>query len=207
MSHWSGDVDATDDYYANDGILRNGTQVTAGMKNQALQFDAVDDNVEIPFSPTLISLSFSVEAWVKPLSQVTNGTNQSVIFGQGNGAPQLVVRPGISGVYVSWQFKSTAGPFPDVVSGAEIPIGTFSHVVGTWDGNMLRLYIDGVLDNYSIPGAVPVLTNSCPFNIGGFGDSQGCSGNRQLFNGLIDELKLYDEAIEPARVLSNFQNP
>ena len=206
VSLWSGDVGASDDYYTNDGILRNGASSVPGRVGQAFAFDGVDDNVEVPFSPTLISPAFSVEAWVNPSSQVSNSTNQSVIFGQTSGALALVVRPGTLGLQVAWMFKSLPGPFVVLLSSSEIPIGSFSHIAGTWDGHMLRLYINGVLDAHLVPGQTPRLGNQCPFNVGGFGDSTGCSGNKQNFHGLIDELRLYDEAIEPARVLAHFQN-
>ena len=173
-------------------------------------FDGVDDTVEIPFSPTLISPSFSVEGWVTPLSQVGDPINQELIFGQSSGTYHLVVKPGTTGLKVQWGFKAPDGRFTYLVSNTEIPIGSFSHLAGTWDGTTLGLYINGVLDVQLGPGKTPTSSVSCPFSLGGFGvrsQSEGCPGNigGQFFNGVIDELKLHNVALTPLQATTIFK--
>ena len=62
-----------------------------------------------------------------------NGSiNQNLMFGQNYGACQLVARTGTSGVRIALQFGTSSITFYGVNSTGEIPIGQFTHLVGTW---------------------------------------------------------------------------
>jgi len=78
-----------------------------------------------------------------------------------------------------------------------MPIGQFSHLVGTWDGVTLRLYINGVLNAQTVPGASPV-DLGYPFYIGGYLLPDNYAG--QFFNGLIDEVSYYNRALSGGEV-------
>ena len=106
-SWWPGDENAQDIQGSNDGILKSGVSFAQGKLAQGFLFDGGDDHVEIPFAQTLTTADASVEAWVKPLSAVSDPINQEVIFAQSNGALQMVVRQGTTGLIVGWFFKGT----------------------------------------------------------------------------------------------------
>ena len=84
-----------------------------------------------------------------------------------------------------------------------MPIGQFSHLVGTWDGTTLRLYVNGVFNAQSAPGASPV-DSGCPFFIGGFYavNDGSCNYVGQFFNGLIDEVSYFNRALSGAEIQS-----
>jgi hypothetical protein len=134
-----------------------------------------------------------------PMARPTNAENQDWIFGQNSGL-QLNIRTGTSGVYVDFQFWNGTS-FYDVVSADQIPFNTFSHVAGTWDGTTLRLYVNGALNNSRIPGAAPK-DSGCDFFIGGVSDSTGgrCNYVGQFFNGLIDEVYLYNRPLSATEI-------
>jgi hypothetical protein len=112
----------------------------------------------------------------------------------------LAVRTGTVGLTVAFEFATDPNTFYEVASDGEIPIGDFTHLVGTWDGTTLSLYINGELDAYAMPGAVP-WDSGCAFHIGGFYDPEGdCGYVGQFFNGLIDEVTYYSQALSPADV-------
>jgi hypothetical protein len=67
------------------------------------------------------------------------------------------------------------------------------HVVGTYDGSTVRLYIDGTLED-SIPGPSSVAANSLPLGLGA-----EPSGYRSM-NGAIDEAGIYGYALSAAEV-------
>src|ERR1035441_6519253 len=81
--------------------------------------------------------------------------------------------------------------------------GQFSHLVGTWDGTTLRLYVNGVFNAQSAPGASPV-DSGCPFFIGGFYavNDGSCNYVGQFFNGLIDEVSYFNRALSGAEIQS-----
>ncbi len=195
VSWWRAEGTANDSVDDNSGTLLNGAGFTNGMVGMAFDFSGQNDCVQIPYSPTLITSNFTAEAWVEPAAQVSDPGNQTVIFGQSYGHCQLVVRGGTTGLSVAFQFGVNSYTFYDVVSTNEIPINQFSHLVGSWDGTTLRLYINGVLNNMITPGVSPV-DSGCPFFIGGFYTPSGdCAAVGQYFNGLIDEVSYYNRAL------------
>ena len=167
VSWWGAEATAADAVGTNNGVLF-GAGFGAGMVGQAFSFDGSTQAVFIPYTQSLLATNYSAEAWVKPLSQVSDPINQEQIIGQAGGW-QLVVRPGASGVSVAFLFATSTGGFPGVVSSSELPIGQFSHVVGSWDGTTLRLYINGLLNAQAVAGGMP-LDSGRELHIGGSRD-------------------------------------
>ena len=201
VSWWPGEGSAGDSVGSNQGTLLNGASFAQGMVGQAFSFNGSNQCVQIPNAPSLVNSNYSVEAWVKPLAQVSDPINQEVIFGQSYGHCLLLARTGSTGVLVAFQFGVSHFTFFEAAGTSEIPIGQFTHLAGTWDGTTLRLYINGVLNAQSTPGASPV-DSGCPFSIGGFyspaaGD---CGYVGQFFNGLIDEVSYYQRSLSAAEI-------
>jgi hypothetical protein len=203
ISWWAGEGNAFDSARDNNGTLLNGVGFAAGMVGRAFAFSGSNECVTIPWRSSLGTSNFSVEAWIQPMAQVNDPANQWLVFGQTFGHVQLVVRTGTSGLLVAFQFNVGLSAIFDVTSTNEIPIGQFSHLVGTWDGTVLSLYINGVLNSQRTPGALPV-DSDCPYFIGGFYNpiAAGCSSVGQFFNGLVDEVSYYNRALSPAEVQS-----
>ena len=197
VSWWRGEGTATDAAGTNNGAPE-GAAFVAGEVGQAFSFNGTTQCVSIPYSGALITTNYSVEAWVKPLTQVSDPINQDLIIGQAYGW-QLVARTGTSGVAVAFAFGTSLYTFYDVVSTSEIPIGQFSHLVGTWDGATLRLYINGALNAQNVPGTTPVDLRY-GFYIGGFDVKSGLPGFGQFFNGLIDEASYYNRALSASEI-------
>jgi hypothetical protein len=201
VSWWPGEGSADDIIGTNNGTLVGGASFVSGEVGQAFSFNGANQCVQIPYAPSLVSSNYSVEAWVKPLAQVSDPINQDVIFGQSYGQCQLAARRGSTGVRIAFQFGVSQVTFYGVVSTNEIPIGQFTHLTGTWDGTTLRLYINGVLNAQRTPGASPV-DPGCPFSIGGIYNTAvgGCNYVGQFFNGLIDEVSYYNRALSGGEV-------
>ena len=190
VSWWAAAGNALDSVGTNNGVV-NGAGFAVGEVGQAFSFSGTGQYVSIPYSRSLVATNYSVEAWVKPLAQVSGSPSQDVIVAQVYGW-QLVVRPGTSGIKAVFVFATSTATFHSVVSTSEIPIGQFSHVVGTWDGTTLRLYINGVLNAQEVPGATPVDL--------GYGFCIGGSFDGQCFNGLIDEAGYYSRALSAGEI-------
>ncbi len=85
-------------------------------------------------------------------------------------------------------------------STASIPMGTLAHVAMTFDGTTLRLYINGQLDSQvATPTSVVYYSTSMPVLIGACNFGAGYS---RSFQGLIDEVRIWDHARTPAEIAS-----
>jgi hypothetical protein len=80
------------------------------------------------------------------------------------------------------------------------PVGRWTHLALTYDGARYRLYIDGA-EASSRSASGRVLRTSDPLWIG---------GNRpygEYFRGVIDEVRVYDRALDPAQVRAAMSTP
>lgn len=57
---------------------------------------------------------------------------------------------------------------------------------------MLKVYVNGLLSGKTATTQMPA-ASTCPFYIGGFQDACGFTG--QFFNGIVDEVSLYNRAL------------
>ena len=70
-------------------------------------------------------------------------------------------------------------------------IGGWTHVLQTWDGKMLKLYMDGVLD-VQIKAAGPLATGDSPVIIGRL--------DTFAFKGSMDDVRIYSRALSAEEV-------
>src|SRR4029079_504417 len=87
--------------------------------------------------------------------------------------------------------------------GPALAVDSWSHIVGTFDGAVLRIYVNGALVASANSGA-PV-AGSGPALIGRLG-AEGGSPGIYPFTGSIDEVAVYGSALSPSRVLAHFTN-
>jgi hypothetical protein len=195
VSWWAAEGDASDAFRINGGTLQNGAGFTNGMVGQSFVFDGTSQAVEIPHASSLVNTAFTFEAWVNPTGQVS----QAFVFGQSYGR-QLIVRGGNRGLTAAFVISTDRWHFREVDSSAEIALNQWTHLVGTWDGTSLSLYINGALDQQATPGVV-AWDSGCAFHIGGIYDPAGtCAYTGQFFSGLIDEVTLYNAALTAEEV-------
>ena len=193
VSWWPAEGNASDLLGPNAGTLQNGTAFATGMVGQSFALNGANHAMQIPYATNLISTNFSFEVWLYPSNQVSS---QRFIFGQGYGR-QLVVSPGTRGLKVSVYVTPNAYTWYHVDSSAEIPLGEWTHLVGTWGANYLTLYVNGAFDRQAAASVVP-WDSGCAFAVGGNYNVCGYSG--QYFPGRIDEVTLYGSALAPSDV-------
>src|ERR1039457_126157 len=113
VSWWAAEGNTLDSVGTNNGVLFPGAAFTAGEVGQAFSFNGTTQCVTVPYSRSLVTTNYSVEAWVKPLTQVSDPLNQDLIIGQAYGW-QLIGRPGTSGISVEFLFATSKSSFPTV---------------------------------------------------------------------------------------------
>ncbi len=102
-------------------------------------------------------------------------------------------------VQVELGFLGIPGEVIELNSIGLIPIGQPTHLAATFDGSEIRLYINGLLDT-SVGFSGSIRTDTArPLGIGNQAERE------RPFNGLIDDVVLYDYALSPDRVLVHWQ--
>jgi hypothetical protein len=81
-----------------------------------------------------------------------------------------------------------------------LPLNAWSHLAATYDGSMLRLFVNGVqVASAAYTGSLSTSTN--PLRIG------GNSGFGEYFAGVIDEVRIYYRALTPSEIAADMTIP
>jgi hypothetical protein len=106
---------------------------------------------------------------------------------KGNAWGLEVVPPSGEGGLMRFGFRVGGDEY--AVGGYQWPAGEWHHVVGVYDGNEVRLYVNGELDA-SKAYSGPIATNDASVTIGG-----NPLDSDDVFIGMIDEVRIYDRAL------------
>ncbi|MGH1404827.1 MAG: LamG domain-containing protein [Alphaproteobacteria bacterium] len=198
VSHWT--LDETSGTNANDGAgtntgtlqdgLNAGTNTTPGAIGTALQFDGSNDNIDAGNDPSIngITGNITVSVWVKA---DTLGDNKSILSNSRD----------CCGTYNGFELdrRSTGAYRFTLWNGTSRSISTpviavtdrWQHIVGTYDGAQIRIYVDGTEENsVSYSGGIgsPASFN---FKIG----ELGYLPNVWAWDGAIDDVRIYNRAL------------
>jgi hypothetical protein len=192
VSWWSGEGDANDNIGTNNGTLVGGASYAPGEVGQAFLFDGSSGYVSIPDSPSLDSFTtnITIELWLK-VNQTSANADWRGIVSKGNTAWELV---GTSG---SGTLTFTAVSGVDLIGFRSINDEQWHHVAAVYDGTNMYLYVDGTLDA-STPATGMIPQNNYPLSLGEDPDGP----LPYYFNGLIDEVSLYNRALSAPEIQS-----
>ena len=172
------------------GAIFGATRVTSGKFGKALSFDGISNWVTVGSSPSLnLTTGITLEAWVNPASSTTAWRDVIMKEQVGEAIYDLYAdtgdgQPG-GGVFMSAE---------NIVSGGSLlPANTWTHLASTYDGANQILYVNGVqVASRAQSGAIKV--SAGPLRIGGdsvWGD---------YFQGLIDEVRVYNRALSASEI-------
>src|SRR6185503_4648639 len=193
--------------HGNNGTLFNGVQLTTdrqGRTNSAYSFDGVDDYIQVPGGNNLNpSGALSIALFFSParsgqqtlLGKIDNTNGVGAQFQMGMDFSSY---PGVLfGVY-----PVTNGCATPPANGAYVNTGgplvqdQWYCLVGTFENGVQKIYLNGALIQTTTV-AWPAL-NQCPN--AGIQIGRWWSGDLQSFQGKIDELRIYDRAINQDEV-------
>ena len=169
-----------------------------GATEHAIVLDGVDDHVAIgnvfPFAGVT---PFTLEAWVSQ----AGGTNTGGILSkteENAGLDRRGYLMFLHSTYVGVE-RSVNNAVHQTTTTLMVPkVGVWTHVVATFDGTLLTLYLDGVV--VEVTGG-PV---SVPVNAGSFVIGARASGLQERFKGSIDEVAVYDRVLPPGRIGAHY---
>ena len=179
----------------NTGTLSGATRSSDGRFGRALSFDGVNDWVTVADSSSLdLVTNVTLEAWVKPTAL---SSWRTVLVKE---------QPGdlVYGLYAD---SDTGGPAVAVrtdafhaARGTQLAPNGWRHLAATYDGAMLRLYVDGTqVGTSATTGAMPVAEG--PLHIG------GNSVWGEWFSGTIDELRVYHRVLSQTEIQNDMTSP
>ena len=177
----------------NDGTIY-GAEWIIGKSGSALYFDGVDDYVEVPDNASLDLIgNLTVEAWARVDEdtgdhQIIAGKwypHQSYLleFRPDGITPQLVLTGSL------------------VISNITVPLGSWAHVVGTYDGSIARIYVNGTLAG-NLPVSGPLVSGDSLLCIGSH--SPVMPSDRNWFRGVIDEVRVYSRVLSELEIQAHY---
>ena len=172
----------------NDGEIF-GAKWVDGRFGKALDFDGKDDYVEVPDAEGLDAISqITVVTWVKydqsppqNYSPVGKESDYRFIIAPGGEEGHFVIATDNN----NWYSDGT------VAHGGSITTGEWHHLAGTYDGKLVRFFVDGWLvgkGSQEVSGNVHSSTN--PFHI-----AKNIAHNIDSFAGIIDEVAVFNVAL------------
>jgi fibronectin type 3 domain-containing protein len=180
----------------NSGTIAGPTWTTAGRFGSALQFDGVDDLVTVADSASLdLTGGMTLEAWVRPTALSSWNT---VVLKERPGyyAYALYANTGTSrpsgNVFTTSDF--------DVRGSAAVAANAWTHLAATYNGSSLVLYVNGT-QAATLAATGAIATSTAVLRIG------GNSIWGEYFQGLIDEVRVYNRALTPAQIQSDQNRP
>jgi hypothetical protein len=180
-----------------DGVLEN-TEWVKGKFGSAIYLDGSNDFAEIPDSPELqLTEEFSLEAWVRPASSqkfapvISKETSNFYSYRLLAGSREVAGVP--EGLLADEPFS-----WEDIQGEEVLPVDAWSHLALTYDGARLRLYVDGSLVDEAL--APHGQASEGPLLI-------GASGGEHFFKGRIDEVRVYNRALDAGEVAADRTSP
>ena len=171
------------------------TSVTAQNQN-ALSFDGVDDDVEIPNASALIagSSAISMSFWVNPQHIPAGYPDFDGYCGLRNELDADFYVLMLSASTLECRFRNSAGT-TFTISSTGVTLNTWQHYVMTYDGSMLRVFLNGAAHD-SIAASGSITNTASTFYMG----SVYYSSQNFFFQGMLDEVSLWNAALSPAQV-------
>lgn len=174
------------------GVFGTGTSAptwsNSGKFGKALSFDGTSDHIIIGDNiATDLSTGFAVSLWANPSKYDGNTQVQGLMFSKGT-YPDYnyrITTVGTGGARLFEVGANIGGSFQTVSTTRNLNTDQWYHVVGSYNGNELSLYVDGKLENnLEVNGTV--VNNATAIYIGKYSASTGWE-----YKGLLDEIKLY----------------
>lgn len=179
----------------------NDTNVVSGICGSALSFDGIDDSIETGLVD--ITSSYSLSCWVNIANRADTNecSNLRILIKEPSYTLWYATRD--DGVraehYSGFGWKGFPQDTPDSVY-HKLERGSWYYLTSTFDGDKIRLYINGVIVDSTVSIETNPLASSNPLFIGGRTyvfpetDSTAMFTVNEFFGGVIDEVRVENRA-------------
>ena len=167
----------------------------------AFTLNGTNQAVSIPDSTYLKPQYMTLSVWIKPVDRITN---RAIVSKTESGSYNIYIANNIitAQVYINAAYRNISADI------SNIPTSSWINTAFSYDGNVLNLYINGVLVNSLIYTYGAGITHAAqPLCIGAEPSGGVCSA--PYFSGDIDDVRIYNRALsaqEVANVYLNFKS-
>ena len=180
----------------NNGAISNATWTGSGKYGSALMFNGTTAQITINDSASLhLTTGFTLEAWVNPTA-VSSAWRDVIYKGDDNYYLEATTTAGgVPGIG-----QTVGSSHAETFGLTTLPLNTWTHLAATYDGAVQRLYVNGTeVANRAQTGSI--VTSLNPLQIG------GDSLYGQYFSGMIDEIRVYNVALNAAGIQADMATP
>jgi len=153
----------------------------------------------------------TVEAWIRATSWATTNFEGTILckHSWSLGEQGYVLRAGNNGqanftVCGKDQAGTSISWVTAISATGSMTLNTWYHLAGTYDGDSVRVYIDGIQKGAAALPDGMIQGLAFPIKIGRLSDQS--QSQTRYFSGLIDEVRVWDRALSPSEILSKKGN-
>lgn len=191
------------------GTIQGAVIRAGGFRGKALFLDGSTRAV-VPFDSILNQKKFTLISWVKSSERTSWQTFLSRQVPEGHPINYRLQISGTDGT--KWNFAPhrpimgywNPEPSPDsgnVIGTTDVSEGRWHQVVGTFDGVYEKIYVDGKLEGTHHQDVPPVADDTEPLTLG----ASNYRGGSYFLTGLMDEVSIYDRALDAAAIKAEFE--
>jgi hypothetical protein len=178
----------------------NATVETGGKFGRSLSFDGSGDYVETDLTAA-VAPPLTVEGWFRTTD---DSTHQAAMInkyaaGSGQGFQTFVEYGELGGWYYDGSNNARIDGTEDVAD------GQWHHHAAVWDGDGMKLYLDGQLTNSAgwTGGTPGSSSETTPLRLATYADSNGNPGG-QWFDGSLDAVAMYQRALSADEIAARY---
>jgi len=208
------DGNANDSGGSNNPSATNAISFVAGKDGQGVTFSP-GGYIEIPHSPALAPQRFTIDAWVKPNGAPLGPPSNNdfwggVIVQKGLSAPtgytNVPISLGWSAQQQKFVFTFGNQTTDRIVSSSTFPAGQWYHVAATYDSQTFKLYVNGMLEGTVALAKTIVYDPAIPWTIGSTAAPIRAANYPRTFNGVIDEVEIFNRALSQAEIQAIYKS-
>jgi hypothetical protein len=189
----------------NDGDQR-GSDDAVGQISNSQDFDGANDIINVGDTASLdISTSaITLSGWIYD-DATTN--MDGFVMGKVRATQNYYLFVSNASQAITIGLNTTVGGFgscarPGGVGGLNFMHNRWNHVVGTYDGTNMRIYLNGTQRGTACPKTGTIILNNDGFAIG----DRGMASANNFFDGLIDEVHVSNTALSADWIMAEYNN-